>query len=141
MAKLLTVLGLCVILSSCSALDAMDVLKPSQGIETNVALGKNVETEKNNIKLESGGKSVKQEAEVISNDTKYEAGTIKNITQNIPIEYLVLFGLVAGWAVPSPSECYRGSKVIVSDLYTNLVAAPFKGMASFILKLFNRQPM
>ncbi len=110
MAKLLTVLGLCVILSSCSALDAMDVLKPSQGIETNVALGKNVETEKNNIKLESGGKSVKQEAEVISNDTKYEAGTIKNITQNIPIEYLVLFGLVAGFIIdiaaartPTPS--------------------------------------
>ena len=92
-------------------------------LEVNAAVGKNVKQEKSKIKVEQGG----QEAETISNDTKQMADTISNVTQNIPVEYLLILVLMAGWAIPDPGKCL-----------TALVATPCRGVADFILKLFGR---
>jgi hypothetical protein len=35
------------------------------------------------------------------------AKTINNVTE-LPWYYLLMFAVVAGWAIPSPAECFRG---------------------------------
>lgn len=92
-------------------------------LEVNAAVGKSVKQEKAQLKVEQGG----QEAETISNDTKQMADTISNVTQNIPVEYLLILVLMAGWAIPDPGKCLSA-----------LIVTPCRGVADFILKLFGR---
>ena len=123
--------------SSCASLNPFSALTPKPSIELNANVGENVKQEKSTIKLEQG--KTEQTADSISNDTKYEAGIVNQITQNIPIEYLAIVILLAGWVVPSPKECYKGTKWLVSDLFTTLVKTPLKGICDFVLLLLGRE--
>lgn len=98
-------------------------------------MGKNVDQEKSNIKLEQGTKETRQEAENISNDVAYKADEIKNITQNIPMEYMLLMIFMAGWAIPDYGKTYRGIKIVSSDVFNAVIKDPLKGIGGFILKL------
>lgn len=139
MRKFVTATILVLTLTSCAALDAIDILKPAKpSIGVSAQVGKTNEMEKSNIKAESGKTEIRQDAEEISNDTSYSAETIKQITQNVPIEYLLIVVLLAGWAIPSPKESYQGGKRIVSDIWQGLIVDPVKGVGGFILKVFNR---
>lgn len=139
MRKLITALLVSFLLCSCSALDAVSLISPSKpSIEVNANVGKNVEQEKSNVKIEQGGSEVKQDAETISNDTAYTAKSIQQITQNIPIEFLLIAVLLGGWAIPTPKETYHGIKVVISDVFSTLLVKPFKGSAEFVLRLFGR---
>lgn len=139
MRKFVTAALLALTLTSCSALDAIDVLNPAKpSIEVNAQVGKTNELEKSNIKAESGKTEIRQDADEISNDTSYSADTIKQITQNVPIEYLLIIVLLAGWAIPSPNESYQSGKRVVSDIWQGLVVEPIKGISGFILRVLNR---
>ncbi len=134
MIKFLRIALISLVVTSCSILDPLDVIKPDKPlIEANVNIGKNVEQEKSNIKLEQGNKDIKQEADVISNDHKYEAKSIKQITQNIPLEYLLVVVLLAGWAIPSPRDSYTGFKIIISDIFNAVIIVPLKGCKNILL--------
>ena len=133
----------CFTLQGCALTNPLDMFSEKPKIETNVALGKNVQTEKNHLKLEQGTTNSKQEAKdggKIENG-KQQADVIKNITQNVPLEYLAFMILLAGWAIPSPKETYSGLKVLTGEIVSGIVISPIKGIANFILKLFNRQPL
>ena len=139
MRKFVTATLLAITLTSCSALDAIDILNPAKpSIEVNAQVGKTNELEKSNIKAESGKTEIRQDADEISNDTSYSADTIKQITQNVPIEYLLIVVLLAGWAIPSPKESYQSGKRVVSDIWQGLVVEPIKGIGGFILRVLNR---
>ncbi len=130
----------CFTLEGCALTNPLDMFSEKPKIETNVALGKNVQTEKNHLKLEQGTANSKQEAKdggKIENGNQ-QADMIKNITQNIPVEYLLIMVLIAGWAIPNPSQCYTSIKVIVSDIFTHALKLPLKGMCNFVLLLFGR---
>lgn len=126
--------------SSCASLNPLSVLQPDPKLEVNANVGKNVEQEKNQVKVEAGNSETKQEAEKITNDNNYTADKIENITQNIPLEYMLILALFAGWAVPTPKECYFGVKAVVGDILTTFIVTPIKGVAKFILQLFGRNP-
>lgn len=86
---------LSVLLQGCAALEAIDWLTPaSKGIE--------VETE-----LTVGDKEETIETHVGADNTSQQAEVINNV-QDIPFSYILLFMLMAGWAIPSPSEMWRG---------------------------------
>lgn len=127
------------LLTSCS-MTPLDLLKPSSGIETNVALGKDVQTEQSTVKVESGNTETKQTADTIENG-KQEASNIKNITQNVPIEYLLILAILAGWAIPDPKKCYQGIRLVASEIFTNVIKSPIKGLANFTLALFGREKL
>lgn len=118
----LILLAVTLFISGCS-LTPFNPFADEPKLEVNAAAGKNVKQEKAKIKVEQGG----QEAETISNDTKQMADTISNVTQNIPVEYLLILVLMAGWAIPDPGKCLSA-----------LVVTPCRGVADFILKLFGR---
>jgi uncharacterized protein YcfL len=138
MRKYLTIALVALSLCSCSALDAMNILNPDKpSVEVNANVGKNVEQEKSNIKIEQGTKQVKQDADTISNDTAYKADVINQITQNIPVEYIIIMVFLGGWAIPSFSSCVKATKDFTADVLKSLVVNPIKGLASFILQLKN----
>ena len=126
--RLLYVAIVCGALSGCALTDLNPFDKPQLDVTT--AIGKNVTQEKSQIKLEQGVQS----AETISNDTTQTADTIKNVTQNVPIEFMLLFALLAGWAIPSPSQCGKG----VVKLWDALVVVPIRGVGEWVLRLFGR---
>jgi hypothetical protein len=127
------------VFTSCAALDPLSILKPDKpSLELNANVGKNVEQEKNNIKLEQGNKEVKQEAEVISNDTSYTAEKIETINQDIPMEYMILLVFVAGWAIPDIKQTFKGLEYVIEKTLHSFLVRPFKGIADFVLKLFGR---
>ena len=133
----------CFSLQGCALTNPLDMFSEKPKIETNVALGKNVQTEKNHLKLEQGTTNSKQEAKdggIIENG-KQEADVIKNITQNVPIEYLGLIVLLAGWAIPSPRETGKAIKALTTEVIGGIVVTPIKGVANFILSLFGREKM
>ena len=127
----------------------LDPDKPSIEVSTNI--GKNVESEKNNIKLETGD-TVKQEAEEISNDTAYTADVVNQITNNLTPMQLILLIICAGFAIPSYKEVgkgtegvvvktYSGLKVLTTDLLNGIVVTPVKGIANFLLTIFGREKL
>lgn len=140
MIRILIAIMLSFSLSSCASLNPLDVLNPSKpSLEVNAQVGKTNEQEKNNIKVESGKQEIKQEADKISNDNIYTAESIKNVTQNLPIEYLVIMLFLAGWLIPTPKETFIIIKRIVTDTVNIILITPVKVISSFILKLFGRE--
>ena len=140
MTHLLKVVPFMLLITSCASLNPLDVLNPAKpSLEVNAQVGKTNEQEKNNIKLESGKQDVRQEAEKISNDNNYTADKIENITQNIPLEYVLLIALLSGWIIPTPMETFRIAKRVVKDTLDILIISPVRGVADFILKLFGRK--
>ncbi len=126
-----------VTVSGCSTLNPLSLLSDKPSVEVNANVGENVKQEKATIKLEQG--KTEQTADNISNDTKYEAGIVNQITQNIPIEYLAIVVLLAGWVIPSPKECYVGTKWLIVDLFDTLVKTPLKGICDFVLLLLGKE--
>lgn len=127
-------------LSSCASLNPLDVLNPNKpSLEVNAQVGKTNEQEKNNIKIEDKKTEVKQEADSITNDTNYTADKIENITQGMSKLELLLFALLAGWAIPTPTKTFEFVKRVVSDTINILVVMPVKGFADFILKVLGRK--
>ena len=155
--KLFTIIVVCLSLQGCALTNPLDFFKDDKPkIETNVQLGKTNNHEQNKLKLENGNTTNNQEAKdggIIKNggqevqsggkleNGKQEADVIKNITQNVPLEYLAFMILLAGWAIPSPKETYSGLKVLTGEVVNGILVSPVKGIANFILKLFNRQPL
>lgn len=130
--RLLYIISVCGLLSGCALTDLNPFDKPQ--LEVNAAVGQNVKQEKAQVKLESGN----QEAETISNDTTQTAKTIKNVTQNVPLEYMLLFALFAGWAIPDPSKCLSGASGVVTGVWNGVVVAPIRGVGEWLLRLFGR---
>lgn len=127
-------------LSSCASLNPLDVLKPDKpSLEVTAQVGKTNQQEKNNIKIEDRKTEVKQDADSISNDTNYTADKIENITQGMSKLELLLFALLAGWAIPTPSKTFEFIKRVISDTLDILIVTPFKGFADFILKVLGRK--
>ena len=60
--------------------------------------------------LTVGDKEETIETNIGSDRTSQVADTINNSSQlkDIPLTWVLLFMLMAGWAIPSPSECGRG---------------------------------
>lgn len=142
MFKHLLPLFLCLSVASCASLNPLSILNPDKpSLEVSAQVGKTNEQEKNNIKIESDKKEIKQEANKITNDSNYTAEKIENITQGMSKFELILFALLAGWAIPTPSfsAMYKGIKLVISDIYTAAIVAPLKGIASFVLMLFGRK--
>ena len=124
----------------CSSISPLSLLSPNKpSIEVNAQVAKHATLEKSIISASSG--ATEQTADTISNDTKQEADLITNITQNIPLEYLAIVIMLAGWLIPSPKECYTGAKWLVVDLFDSLVKTPIKGLANFILVLIGREKL
>lgn len=127
------------LLTSCASLNPLDFFKDEPKIETNLNVGKNVQQEQSKLKIEQG--KTEQKADNISNDTQYSANKITQITQNIPIWYLLLAVLLGGWVIPSPKECYSGVKVLTTELFNGIIITPVKGIANFILVMFGREKL
>jgi len=128
------------LLTSCASLNPLDVLNPAKpSLEVNAQVGKTNEQEKNNIKVEGGKTEVKQEAEAITNDTNYTADKIENITQGMSKLELLLFALLAGWAIPTPAKTFEFVKRVASDTINMIIVTPVKGLADFILKVLGRK--
>lgn len=120
-------------ISGCSSINPLSLLNPSKpSIEANVNMGKNVEQEKSNVKLETGTKNVKQDAETISNDTKYKADSIKQITQNIPPYIIYIVIALSGLAIDG-----KGFILSFKSDLAGICKFPF----NFILRFFNKQEL
>ena len=127
-------------LTSCASFNPLDVLNPAKpSLEVNAQVGKTNEQEKNNIKVEDRKTEVKQEADKITNDTNYTAEKIENITQGMSKLELIMFALLAGWAIPSPAKTVGFAKRVISDTINILVVTPIKAIADFILKVLGRK--
>ena len=128
------------VFSGCSMMPSpVDLLMPDKpSIEVNAAIGKNVEQDKSVIKIESG-KTTKQEAEKISNDTAYTAEVVNQVSEHIPPWILGLLILFAGWLIPEPSKCANIGKDIIFGALNGLIVKPIKGIADFVLLLFGRE--
>lgn len=141
--KQIIMISMMLFMVGCASLNPLDIIKEKPGIEVNAAVGKNVEQEKSLVKMDSG-KDIKQEAETISNDTKYKADTIEQITNQMPpwMFFVVIF--LAGWAIPDPKVCFGATKNVICEITVGVgkaLSAPFRGIANFILLLFNREKM
>lgn len=139
-------------MTGCALTNPLGLLSPDKpSVEVSTNIGKNVESEKNNIKLETGD-TVKQEAEEISNDTEYTADVVNQITNSLTPLQLLLLVICAGFAVPSYKEVangtkgtlvelYSGLKVLTTDLLSGIVVTPIKGIANFLLTIFGRDKL
>jgi len=116
------------ILSGCATLNPLSAFSEKPSLEVNAQVAKNAEQEKSTIKVENEG--TKQTADKISNDTKYSAESIQQITNQMPMWMFGIVILMAGWAIPTPKECANG--------LVSVITIPFRGLANFILLLFGR---
>ncbi len=127
----------------CAAMNPLSALMPDKpSIELNANVGKNVKQEKAAVKIETG--KTEQTAETISNDTKYEAKTISQITNQMPMWMFAVVILLAGWAIPTPRECMLGLKSFVNSsagVVGNILVTPCKGVANFILLLCGKEKL
>lgn len=143
MKRLAIVFALLLTLGGCAATDIIGMFTPGKpSIEANANVGKNVEQDKSVVKMENGNTTNKQEAESISNDTKYEAQTIQQITNQLPPWMFGLVILLAGWAIPTPKECFAMLKGVIGSVFTGaggLIKTVFKSGANFILLLFGKE--
>lgn len=130
-------------LGGCTATDVIGMFTPGKpSVEVNANVGKNVEQDKSVVKVESGNTTNKQEAESISNDTQYQAQTIQQITNQLPPWMFALVILLAGWAIPTPKECFAMLKGVICSVFTGaggIVKTTFKSGANFILLLFGKE--
>ncbi len=133
--KMSQIVSLCVLLASCSVMDASRLLDPTRpSYEMTAQVGKANSQEKNNIKLETNGKEYKQDAERISNDNNYTADSIKNITQGMSTLELIILIVLAGIAIPTTAQIYSGIKAVIGDIWKGLIIRPLKD----IFSLFKR---
>lgn len=133
--KMAQIVSLCVLLASCSVMDASRLLDPSKPTyDVTAQVGKTNNQEKNNIKLETNGKEYKQDAERISNDQNYTADSIKNITQGMSTFELLILVVLAGVAIPTTAQIYSGIKVVIGDIWTGLIIKPLKDIFSILRK-------
>lgn len=140
MTNLLKVIPFTLLITSCASLNPLDVLNPTKpSLEVNAQVGETNKQEKNNIKVEERKTEVKQEADSITNDTNYTADKIENITQGMSKLELLLFALLAGWAIPTPAKTFEFVKRVVSDTVNIIIVTPVKGFADFILKVLGRK--
>lgn len=130
--RMLIVIVMLSSLGGCALTDLNPFDEPK--LEVNAAVGKNVKQEKAQIKVETG----KQEAERISNDTAQTAETIRNVTQNVPLEFMLLFALLAGWAIPDPKKCATGLYIGVTSVWNALIVTPIRGFGDWVLRLLGR---
>ena len=79
-----SILMFLLVIAGCSAIPFMGGGGPSLGVEATM-----------------GDKN-----QAIVSETQ-TAKTINNVTE-LPWYYIVLIALLAGWAIPSPMECFRG---------------------------------
>lgn len=99
------VLLLILLLSGCSALNPLDLLKPSSGIEAKAQIGKTNQIDDSLLKVNTG-ESTTQTADAIVN-TKQESTVAEQINNtNIPMSMMLLFGF-ACWVSPSPQRVTR----------------------------------
>lgn len=133
--KMAQIVSLCVLLASCSVMDAARILDPTKpSYDVTAQVGKTNNQEKNNIKLETNGKEYKQDAEQISNDNNYTADSIKNITQGMSTFELFILIVLAGVAIPTTAQIYSGIKVVIGDIWTGLIIKPLKDIFSIFRK-------
>lgn len=78
-------------LQGCAALKAIDFLTPSSGLSVDA-------------ELIAGDKEIETQ---VGDRSSQRAQTINNV-QDIPLLYILLFTLMAGWAIPSPEIMGRG---------------------------------
>lgn len=117
MIKHLQIVSLCLVMASCSILDAGRLLNPDKpSLEVNAQVGKSNSQEKSTIKIQTG-QDLKQDAEKITNDSNYAAERIENITQGMSTFELILMIVLAGLAIPNYSDVLRGVKEIIVDVY------------------------
>ena len=116
-------------LQGCSSLNPLSFLSDKPSVEVNANVGKNVKQEKSVISASSG--KTEQTADTISNG-KQEATTIKNITENVPFDVMLLIVLLAGLAIDG-----KGFLVTVRSDVKGLIKFPF----NFILLLFGREKL
>ena len=110
-------------------IDAINPFKKDSGIDVTAQVGKNNESEKSAVKVESG--TTKQNADKISNDTAYNDSVVNQITNNLEPWQMAILVLCAGAALPSFREMYVGAKVVVSDVLGALVVYPVKSIANY----------
>lgn len=131
MVRLLVLALTLLLVSSCASLNPLDVLNPNKpSLEVSAQVGKTNEQEKNNIKLETKGNELRQDADTISNDHNYNADSIQNIVQGMSTIELILLVLMAGVAIPPMRDIYKGVKVVISDTWYACVVVPFTLIAS-----------
>lgn len=131
MGRVILVMLLGLLTGSCASLNPLDIINPDKpSLEVNAQVGKNNEQEKSNIKVESGKKEVRQEAERISNDKIYAADKIENVIQGMSlIEFLIVLCL-AGVALPNWKDLYIGVKTVIGDVWGAVVVTPAKAVYS-----------
>jgi hypothetical protein len=122
------------LISGCASLgggvvDALNPLKDDKGIDVTAQIGKNNDSEKSTVKVESG--TTKQNADKITNDTAYNDSVVNQITNNLEPWQMAILVLCAGAALPSFREMYVGAKVVVSDVLGALVVYPVKSVANY----------
>ena len=134
---ILVALALIVFMPGCSSLNPLSMLTPKPSIEVNANVGKNVNQDKNVLKVETG--TTNQTADAISNDTAYKADTINQITNSLtPLELLIIV-IMAGAALPSFKEMYIGLKVVIADVLKTFIVTPITAIADFVLLLMGKE--
>lgn len=120
MKKTLQIASLCLVLASCSVLDAGRLLTPDKpSLEVSAQIGKSNSQEKSTIKIQTG-QDLKQDAEKITNDSNYVAERIENITQGMSGFELMAMIILAGLAIPTAGGVALGFKVVVVEAYKGL---------------------
>lgn len=119
---------------ACASFNPFDLAKPQ--VELNANVGENVKQEKSQVKVEQG--KTEQTADSITNDTSYTADEITQVTEHIPVWFIVLALILAGWVIPTPGQTVRGVTSLVKGLWSALIVSPVRGFGDFLLKLLNR---
>lgn len=95
------ILVLALAMTGCAALKTASWLLPSaDGIEADVTVGKKEEVIATQV-----GNSTEQVATIINN------------ANDIPLTWIVIGVFLAGFAIPSPLEMFRGLKQIIKELF------------------------
>lgn len=142
MRKLYTTMFI-LLIQSCSSVNPLSMLSPDKpSIEVNAQIAKNAEQDKSVIKLEQGG--TKQTADSISNDTRYEASVVNQITQNMtPFQITVLLftSLFVGWLLPDPVRVGVAVDKFIKYVFKGVVIYPIKSVANFVLVAMGRSEL
>ena len=94
---------LSVLLQGCAALKAVDFLMPAKdGLSVDAEL--TVGDKQEDVNTQLGDRSTQQ------------ASTINNVN-DIPISWVLLFTILAGWAIPSPGEMGKGIILFMRTLF------------------------
>ena len=96
---------LCMLLliGGCSGLSGLLLPSLGQGISADAELTVGDKEENITAETQFGGRQ------------EQTAQTINNVN-DIPLSWIILFTIIAGWAIPSPAECGRGVLVFLKAL-------------------------